>query len=283
MGKLQDRVAIVTGGARGIGRSIALGMAREGAAIVVVDIDTSDTDGLVAEIGEAGSTVAVHQVDVADGDAVRSAVEDAVDRFGRLDVLVNNAAAMEPWVLRTDANVETTPVETWDRVHAVNIRGPFLAAKYAVPRMLETTGAGNVINISTPAGFYGDVGSVAYSSSKAALHALTRAIATSHGRRGVRSNCIAPGIVLTDNALQNMSPEQRQARRRHRLVRRPGRPRDVAALAVFLASDDSGYITGQTIIMDGGISSVHQPWYAESAVTHPDMVEADFGEDLGEA
>jgi NAD(P)-dependent dehydrogenase (short-subunit alcohol dehydrogenase family) len=282
MAKLQDRVAVVTGGARGIGRSIALGMAREGAVVVAVDIDTSGTDDLTAEADEAASTIVLRQADVADGDAMKAIIDEAVGTFGRLDVLVNNAAAMEPWVMRTDVNVETTPVETWDRAYAVNIRGPFLAAKYAVPHMLKTTGAGNVINISTPAGFNGDVAGVAYSTSKAALHGLTRSIATSHGRLGVRSNCIAPGLILTEAALQNMSLEQRQARRRHRLVRRPGWPVDVAALAVFLASDDSGYITGQTIIMDGGISSVHQPWYADSAVTHPDMVEEDFGEDLGE-
>jgi 3-oxoacyl-[acyl-carrier protein] reductase len=101
---------------------------------------------------------------------------------------------------------------------------------------------------------------------------LTRSIATSHGRFGVRSNCIATGLILTDVALRNVSPDAVRTRRRHRLVRRPGRPHDVAALAVFLASDESGYITGQTITMDGGTSTVHQSWYVDSAVLHPGMV-----------
>jgi NAD(P)-dependent dehydrogenase (short-subunit alcohol dehydrogenase family) len=274
--RLQGRVAVVTGVGQGIGRAIALAFAREGAAVAGLELNPTTAAETAALIAELGVACKVSVGDVADDAALTSVVEDTAERFGRLDVLVNNVAAFEPEVVLADGDVVGTSLSTWDRTYAVNIRAPFVAAKAAVPLMLGSTGAGNVINVSSTSGFQGDVNFVAYSSSKAAMHALTRSIATSHGRFGIRCNCIAVGLVLTETALQNCPDAFLEVWRRHRLVPRPGTPEDVAGLAVYLASDESGYVTGQTIAVDGGCSTVHQPWYVDSAVLHPDLVGPDF-------
>ena len=276
MNRLEGRVAVVTGAARGIGRAIALACAREGARIVGIDLDGPGVTDAIAEIDGIGGAGLARTADVADADGMRSIIAEAAGEFGRLDILVNNVATFEPEVTDTDTDVVRTPVASWDRVYDVNIRAPFLASKFAIPLMLETTGAGNIINISSTSGFSGDVNYVAYSSTKAAMHALTRSIATSHGRFGIRANCIATGLVLTETAQRNVSAEMLEVWRRHRLVRDVGTPEDIAPLAVFLASDESRYLIGQTIVIDGGTSSVHQPWYVDSAVLHPDLVGPDF-------
>jgi NAD(P)-dependent dehydrogenase (short-subunit alcohol dehydrogenase family) len=270
---LAGRVAIVTGAARGIGRATALAMADVGASVVLVDRDGAGADAVAAEVTDAGGDSAVFVVDVADGEAMRDVVEESVRRFGRLDILDNNAAAFDESTA-DDVDVVNTPVQVWDLTMAINVRGPFLACKYAIPKMLETTGRGCILNISSTSGFGGDVIYVAYSASKAALQALTRSIATSHGMRGIRCNAIATGLVLTEGAKANVSDERLEAYRRNRLVERVGTPEDVAALAVFLVSDAAGYITGQTYLIDGG-ATAHQPWYSLSHITHPKGIEPD--------
>jgi NAD(P)-dependent dehydrogenase (short-subunit alcohol dehydrogenase family) len=276
MQRLEGRVAVVTGAARGIGRAIALAYAREGARIVGVDLDAEGLGEAIAEIEAMGGTGLARTADVADAGAMQSIIGEAATVLGRLDILVNNVATFEPEITNTDTDVVRTPIASWDRIYGVNIRAPFLASKFAVPLMLETSGAGNIINISSTSGFHGDVNYVAYSSTKAAMHALTRSIATSHGRFGIRANCIATGLVLTETAQRNVSAEMLEVWRRHRLVPEVGTPEDIAPLAVFLASDESRYLIGQTIVIDGGTSSVHQPWYVDSAVLHPDLVGPDF-------
>ena len=251
MAKLQDRVAVITGGARGIGRSIALGMARRRRGDRGGRHRHAGTDDLTSEVDEAGSTVVLRQADVADGDAMEAIIAEAVGTFGRLDVLVNNAAAMEPWVMRTDVNVETTPVETWDRS---------MPSTSAVPSWPP----------STPCPTCSRRPGRATSSTSRRRRDFT---VTSRGgvqprrRRRWRADPFdrdQPRAAGGPQQLHRARPHPdrcrppehaagaRQARRRHRLVRRPGRPVDVAALAVFLASDDSGYITGQTITWTAG-------------------------------
>jgi NAD(P)-dependent dehydrogenase (short-subunit alcohol dehydrogenase family) len=272
-GQLEGRVAIVTGSARGIGRATALAMAAAGATVVGIDQDGPGAQQVADEISAAGSRAAAYCVDVADGPAMKAAIDDTVARFGRLDVLDNNAAAFDTWT-DDDVDVVSTPVEVWDRIMAINVRGPMLACKYAIPHMLATTGRGCIVNISSTSGFGGDVIYVAYSASKAALQALTRSVATSHGPRGIRCNAIATGLVLTELAARNVSPARLEAYQANRLVQPVGHPDDVGELVVFLASDAAGYITGQTFVMDGG-ATAHQPWYSMSEVVHPQAFQPD--------
>ncbi len=276
MTRLVGRVAIISGAGNGIGRGIALAMAREGARIVGLDIDMPAAEAMADDVKALGGEAVARLVDVADGDLLRAAVDETVERFGRLDILVNNAAEQRPEVMGLDTDVVDTPVEVWDRSMNVNLRGPMLASKFSIPHMLASTGKGVIINISSTAADAGDVVMMSYSASKAAMHALTRSIATSHGPRGIRCNAIASGLVLTEAAQRHVPQASLDVWRRHRLVKEPGRPEDVAELAVYLASDASRYITGQAITIDGGAGSVHQPWYADSRILHPTVVPADF-------
>ncbi len=274
---LDGRVAVVTGVAQGIGRATALAFARAGVTIVGVDLNEAGAQAMVDEAEALGAKAVAHVVDVADGDAMAAVIDGAVASFGRLDVLCNNAAAFEPEMIAGDVDAVRTPVSAWDRTFAVNVRGPFLACQRAIPHMLETAGKGAIVNVSSMSGFYGDVNHVAYAASKAALQSLARSISTSHGRKGIRANTVATGLVITETAEANVSGPKMDAYRRHRLVPEPGRPDDVATMIVYLASDHARYITGQTIAMDGGTSSVHQPWYADSHIIHPELVEEGFG------
>lgn len=273
-GPLAGRVAVVTGAARGIGRATAVAFAAAGAAVVGVDLDGDGLDGLVEEVARAGGTCTPAVADVADEAAMVAAVDLAVARHGRLDVLDNNAAAFEPVVTATDVDVVSTPLPTWDRTLAVNLRGPMVACKHAIPHMLATAGGGSIINISSNAALLGDLNHVAYGASKAGLHALTRSIATSHGRRGIRCNTIATGLVMSATARANLSSPMLDAYARHRLLADPGTPEQVAALALFLAGPDAAYITGQTFVVDGG-AGIHQPWYRDGEVVHPEAFQAD--------
>ncbi len=269
------RVVIVTGGANGIGRAIALSFAREGAHVVVLDVDGPGGEQAAAEAEElAGRPGLACRTDVADADGVQDVVAEATSRFGRLDVLINNAAALDPALAATDIDVETTPVETWDRTMAVNLRGPMVASKYAIPEMLRTAGAGVIVNISSTAAFNGDVVHLAYGVSKAGLHALTRSIATTHGMKGIRCNTVATGLILTPNAAQAVSAEKLAAYRRNRLVDEVGTPAEVASLVTYLASDAARYIQGQAFVIDGG-ATAHQPWHVLAHILHPEVVGAE--------
>ncbi len=270
MQRLAGRGFLVTGSAQGIGRAIALAAAAEGASVAGVDLNGPGAEATAEAIRSAGGQSIAFDADVADEEAMHSAIDETAERFGRLDILCNNAAAMGPEIFSTDIDAETTPMATWDRTFDVNLRGPFFAAKFALPH-LRRAGGGTILNISSTAGFNGDVVQVAYSTSKAALHQLTRAIATSHGRAGIRCNTIATGLVMSE-ITQGNPPDKLAIWGRHRLIKDPGTPEEIAALAVFLCSDDGRYITGQTIIADGGGSSVHQPWYADAPSLHPEVV-----------
>src|SRR6185437_15330647 len=197
-GKMAGKVAVVTGAANGIGRAIARRFGADGAAVVVVDIDADGGRTVAHEIDQAGSPAHFREDDVADGEAMTATLDEAAARFGRLDILVNNAVAYGGGC-PDDLDVVGTSMDIWDRTYAVNVRGPMMACKHAIPIMCRT-GGGSIVNVSTTAAFRGDVGHLAYSSSKAALHALTRSIAVTHGRRGIRCNTIVSGLVMTEAA-----------------------------------------------------------------------------------
>jgi len=256
MRRLAGKVAIVTGGAGGIGSSTVERFVLEGARVVVADLD-ADKDQLVADRFK-DSAIALF-MDGADERSVRTVVEGTVSRFGRLDILHNNHA----WILGTKAGDETavdTSFEVWDKTMSVNLRSYFAGCKYAVPHMIRG-GGGSIINMSSDAGIVANFNHIAYNTSKAGVMALTANIATQHGRQGIRCNAISPGLIVTPY-VRATAAELVALVARHNLVSHTGEPSDIAALAAFLASDDSRFITGQTICCDGGLLA-HLPQNAD--------------------
>ena len=206
-GKLTGKVAIVTGAASGIGRATALALAAEGAAVVLADLSGDGAERVAREITDAGGRALAQLTDVGDESSIAAMVEAAVKTFGGLDVLHNNAAATEPTLLSGDLELTSMDVAIWDRTLAINLRGPMLGCKHAIPRMLER-GGGVIVNTSSAAALAGDLVRSAYGASKAGLDALTRYVATQYGKRGIRCNSIAPGVIATPALAANVPPEQ---------------------------------------------------------------------------
>jgi NAD(P)-dependent dehydrogenase (short-subunit alcohol dehydrogenase family) len=254
--RLAGRVAIVTGAASGIGRATALALAREGAAVVVADLNAEGARQVAAEIEAAGGRARGQAADVANEASVAAMVEAAVETFGGLDVLHNNAAASDPALMGGDGEVTALSLETWERTLAVNLRGPMLGCKHAIPRMLER-GGGAIVNTSSASGLTGDLVRTAYGVSKAGLDGLTRYVATQYGKRGIRCNAIAPGVIATPALAANVPPELIAVYERSHLTPRLGTPEDIASMVVFLASDEAAFITGQVLSVDGGLLAHH--------------------------
>jgi NAD(P)-dependent dehydrogenase (short-subunit alcohol dehydrogenase family) len=259
--RLAGRVAIVTGAASGIGRATALALAREGAAVVVADLNAEGARQVASEIEAAGGRARGQAADVANEASVAAMVEAAVETFGGLDVLHNNAAASDPALMGGDGEVTALSLETWERTLAVNLRGPMLGCKHAIPRMLER-GGGAIVNTSSATGLTGDLVRTAYGVSKAGLDGLTRYVATQNGKRGIRCNAIAPGVIATPALAANVPPELIAVYERSHLTPRLGTPEDIASMVVFLASDEAAFITGQVLSVDGGLLA-HHPAVAE--------------------
>jgi NAD(P)-dependent dehydrogenase (short-subunit alcohol dehydrogenase family) len=260
-GRLAGKVAIVTGAASGIGRATALLMAREGASVVVADLNGDGAAAVVKEIEAAGGRAVGHSVDVAEEASVVAMIEAATKHFGGLDILHNNAAASDPALMSRDGDIADLDLAVFDRTLAVNLRGPMLGCKHAIPRMLAR-GGGAIVNTSSAAALVGDPVRTAYGASKAGLDSLTRYVATQYGKRGIRCNSIAPGVIATPALAANVPPEMIAIYERSHLTPRLGRPEDIAAAVVFLVSDDAAFITGQTISVDGGLLA-HHPAFGE--------------------
>ena len=271
MRRLDGRVAVITGAANGIGRAIAERFVAEGASVLILDIDAdagkAAADTVSAARTDDAASVRFSLVDIADGDATVAALDAWVAECGRLDIVVNNAVAFNA-ASPDDGDVVSTPMAVWDRTYDVNVRGPMMTCKHAIPIMIRTAQRGVILNVSSTSALRGDVNYTAYSSSKAALHALTRSIAVSHAERGIRCNTIATGFVMTEAARRNVGPTKLDILERSRLIDEPGTPQDIAALAAFLASDEARYITGQTYLIEGG-ATANQPWYWGGADGHP--------------
>jgi NAD(P)-dependent dehydrogenase (short-subunit alcohol dehydrogenase family) len=260
MKSLEGKVAIVTGSAAGIGKVTARVLAEQGAAVVLADIREELVTQAAEELTSQGFAAAAVGVDVTSEDDVRRMVDTAVATFGRLDVLHNNAALVTPDVIAQDGWIADLDPELFDRVLRVNVIGPTLGAKHAIPHMIRG-GGGVVITTASIAGSLGQLLMPMYGMSKAALLGLTRSIATQYGRDGVRAVGISPGFILTETS-QTIPPEFLDLMVRHTLVPRAGIPDDIATMVAFLASDQAGYITGITIDIDGGFS-VHYPTWAD--------------------
>jgi NAD(P)-dependent dehydrogenase (short-subunit alcohol dehydrogenase family) len=242
--RLDGQVAIVTGGAQGIGRAIAAGLAAEGARVVVADLKGAEA-AAACYPGGVGLTVDV----ASEADTARMA-EETVARCGRIDVLVNNAGLYATLKMRP---FEEIPVDEWRRVMDVNVLSMFLTARAVVPRMREA-GGGSIVNISSGTPFRGVPMLLHYVTSKGAIVALTRALAKELGSGGVRVNCVAPGFTMSDGVQQN--PEVVEALQAvsvaARTIKRDQLPDDVVGAVVYLACAESSFVTGQTIVIDGG-------------------------------
>jgi NAD(P)-dependent dehydrogenase (short-subunit alcohol dehydrogenase family) len=246
-GRVAGKVALVTGGASGIGAATARRLAREGAKVVIVDLDAEGAEGIAGDIRAAGGEAAALHADVTVPEASEAMIRHAVDTFGRLDVLHNNATAFET------ALVADATVEGWARTLAVNLTAPFLAAKFAIPVMIRQ-GGGVIVNTASTAGLVAGAGYAAYGAAKAGVMSLTRSIATEYARHGIRANCICPGLVATPPiaAIASAAPAALEAMKRTNLLGRLGEPDEIASLVVFLASDEAAYVTGATYVIDGG-------------------------------
>lgn len=257
MGRLTGKVAIVTGGGGGIGSAVARRFVAEGAQVTVADVFLASAQAVAGDLGEAALAV---QFDAADPASVEAMVETTVAHFGRLDILHNNAAMTDPAKHPLDTDAVNIPVEIWDEIIDINLRGYLLGCKYAIPHMVRG-GGGSIVNTASNSGTAGDLARIAYGSSKGAIITMTKYIATQHGRQNIRCNSVAPGVVLTE-ALDKTVPGLKEIIKRHVLTPEFGTPDDIAALVAFLASDESRYITGENISISGG-GLVHQPHFAD--------------------
>jgi 3-oxoacyl-[acyl-carrier protein] reductase len=244
-GKLDGKIAIVTGGARGIGGHIATAFAAEGADVVIADVLDADTAApVLSSIAESGRRHLLVRTDVSDEQQVRAMVGAALAEFGRVDILVNDAGIF------SQSNFVDLDVAEWDRVISVNLRGVFLCTRFVLPGMLERK-SGKIINIASQLGQIGGIEMVHYSASKAGVIGLTKALAREVSAQGVHVNAIAPGPILTDMMAEET--DEWAARKLAELpMERFGEPHEVAPTAVFLASDDSSYYVGQTLCPNGG-------------------------------
>jgi len=254
MSGLAGKVAIVTGGAGGIGAATARELAREGADVAVVDIDEAKAAGVAGQIRQTGARAIALGGDLADEPTARHVVQSTVAEFGRVDVLHNNAALTASDFLARDTTVSEMPLDVWQRSLDVNLGSQLLMCKYTVPEMRKN-GGGSIINMSSGAALSGDRTRLAYGVSKSGVHALTMYVATSEGKAGVRANTVVPGLILTDAVRAHLSQDTIDGLGRATLTPYLGAPTDVADLVVFLASEQSRYITGQMISIDGGMSA----------------------------
>lgn len=260
MARLKDKVVLINGAGSGIGKACAEAYAREGASVVVASQSRS-AEAVAAGIVQAGGAASAFSADIADESAVRSMVDFAIAAYGRIDVLHNNAAMTGPDIVTRDLDVVNIDVDLWDRTMAVNLRGPMLCAKHTIPHMLAQ-GGGSIITTGSAKALQGDLAQTAYAASKAAVHNLTYNIAAQYGKQGIRANVLMVGLVLSDALRENFPEPVRQLMLRHKLTPFIGTPEDCAQAAVFLASDESRYTTGQALHVDGGYSS-HAPSLAE--------------------
>jgi NAD(P)-dependent dehydrogenase (short-subunit alcohol dehydrogenase family) len=259
--QLKDKVAVITGAAGGIGAATARIMAERGARLVLADLRLEAAERLARHIAEAGGSALALPLDLASEEAIQNVVLATLRTFGRIDVLHNNAADLSPEVTLHDRDIEGMDAGIWDRVFRVNVRGTMLCCKYALPHMVKQ-GGGSIINTASNLGLQGNLVQAAYSASKAAVLQLTRSIAASHGRRGIRCNAVSPGLVLTPAARENLPPRLHEIVASETLTPYLGAPEDIAAVVAFLASDEARYVTGQNWVADGGTVS-HVPGFSQ--------------------
>jgi NAD(P)-dependent dehydrogenase (short-subunit alcohol dehydrogenase family) len=254
VGRLDGKIALITGAASGMGREAALLFASEGASVAVADFDSGAGGRVVSEIMEQGGAAVFVEADVRDAASVEAMVRATTGRFGALHVLYNNAGIFPA----DDGGATETSEPTWDSVIDVNLKGVWLGCKYGIPALLEA-GGGSIVNVASFVALMGAATpQIAYTASKGGVVALTREIAVEHARNGIRANALCPGPVATPLLEELMSdPARRERRMVHIPMGRLGEARELAQAALFLASDESSYMTGQELVVDGGITAAY--------------------------
>ena len=246
MKRLEGKIALITGGAQGIGKSIARRLISEGAAIALCDMNLPGATATAEELGGNGARVKAFFMNVGDEENVDHAVDEVMDEFGKIDILVNNAG------ITRDGLMIRMKKDDWDLVIKVNLTGTFLVSRAVVKHMMKAR-TGSIINISSVVGVMGNAGQVNYSASKAGVIGITMTMAKEFAARGITVNAIAPGYIQTEMT-EHLSEEAKQAFMNAIPLKRPGSPEDVAAVAAFLASPDGAYMTGQVLSIDGGMA-----------------------------
>ncbi|MEP6625286.1 MAG: glucose 1-dehydrogenase [Acidimicrobiia bacterium] len=254
MARLDGKVALITGAGNGMGQVASVLFAREGARIVVADFSEAGGAETVAAVEAVGGEAAFVKVDVANAEQVEAMVQFSMTRFGALDVLYNNAGIFPA----DDGGATETPEPTWDRVMEVNLKGVWLGCKYGIPAMLAS-GGGSIVNVASFVALMGAAtAQIAYTASKGGVLAMTREIAVEYGRRNIRANSLCPGPIGTPMLEELMSDPARKARRLvHIPMGRLGRAEELANAALFLASDESSFMTGAQLVVDGGITAAY--------------------------
>ncbi|PKM83604.1 MAG: 3-ketoacyl-ACP reductase [Firmicutes bacterium HGW-Firmicutes-13] len=245
--RLKNRAAIITGSSRGIGRAIALQMAKEGAK-VIVNYASNKEKAIEVEnqIKKSGGTAIAIEADISKREEVRKMIALTVEKFGAVDILVNNAGILQ------QKPFETITDEEWDKMFEINMKGPFICSQESIPFMLKNK-FGRIINISSIGGQWGGHLAVHYSAAKAGVISLTRSLAKIYSRDGINTNCISPGLVLTEMSAAEMETEAGREKLKSIPINRPASPEEIARIAVFLAGEDGSYMTGQTINANGGM------------------------------
>lgn len=249
MDGLADKVVLIAGGATGLGADSAQRLAREGATVVVGDLDGDGAKRTAAAIVDAWGRAVGAQFDISDDDSVRELVAFAVDTYGGMDAVHVNAGDMGS--LRKDTNVVDIDLATWDRTIAVNLRGHMLVSRHSIPALLAR-GGGSIVYTSSIASFTGEPQRPAYAATKAGINALARHVASGWGNDGIRANAITPGLILTDEIRQGADPKMLDGMLRRTRSPRLGEARDISGMVAYLMSDDGAWINGQVVNVDGG-------------------------------
>lgn len=257
MHRLEGKVAIVTGGAGGIGSATVKRLVEEGAKVAVADINLTVAQRVADQFGDNALAV---EFDAADVASIEKMVNQVASHFSRLDILHNNTAVTDPELQKFDTTAVDIPLDIWQKTLDVNLTGYMACCKYAIPHMIKS-GGGSIINTASGSGLRGDLGRIAYGSTKGAVITMSKYIATQHGHQDIRCNAIAPGLIVTE-ALERTAPEVKEVIGKYMLTNRLGVPEDIAALVAYLAADESSFITGTCIEINGGTSAC-QPHYAE--------------------
>lgn len=262
MRNLENKIAIVTAAASGIGAATSRELARRGATVVVSDINEENAQKVIADIAEEGGHASFRYCDIGSEEDIAALIGNTVQEHGKLDVMHNNAALLDASVFEEDVDLLTISTESWDKTMQVTLRGTMLCVKYAVREMIKT-GGGSIINTSSMYGVSAFYRQTAYGVAKAGINMLTQYAATSFGHMNIRVNAVAPSMVRTPILAEIIPEELIKFNEDSVLLPELGVPEDIARIVAFLASDDSGYLTGQVLHADGG-TTAHLPTYADA-------------------